>query len=416
MPVKKELLKNYITKIFSDINGFDLEGLNKEKEILSALFNTAQMINENFHTPININDIVDKTEINNTLKEMAIKCGKTSSDKNEVTFLQLYLARVYANIKRLTKIEFSDGLNENNFKDHTISASISIDLGGLIKPRLNFSKDDERLVFYSGYNTLPENLKQLFKHELRMKVLSHELSHASMCTKDYLGSLVSLEEILVERLALKAQNITRTLTKEEYNYGYSKNSPNPESSNYRIYASGEILSKIIGEEKLQTARLLGKKHLSKLLEDELKTSAVNLNTYLDSSTDKQLAHHYFNGASPEHSRILAQLEVEAFLVSTFKEKTLNNLKNTDKLKENDLYNLYKDCLDIKQVILLGENNIDQMQPVIDLRAVVSRLDEICKEKGIDYKQIKKDIKIKKLQEDTHYIKQNTIAKENTLKH
>ena len=181
---------------------------------------------------------------------MAIKCGRTSNDKSQVSFLQLYLARIYMNIKRLSKIEYTDGLTENNLKDHTISASVSVDAGGLTKPRLNFSKDDERLNIYKGYNALPENLKQLFRRELRKKVLSHELSHASACAKDHLGLLESFEEMLVERLALKSQNITRTLAREESSYGYFKNSPNPESSNYRIYAAGEILSKIIGEEKL----------------------------------------------------------------------------------------------------------------------------------------------------------------------
>lgn len=414
MSVNKEILNAYIIKVFGDIPGFDVKGLNDEHEVISSLFNNAQMINENFNSPINMKDVVDSKEINAALKEMAIKCGRTSNDKSQVSFLQLYLARIYMNIKRLSKIEYTEGLTENNLKDHAISASVSVDAGGLVKPRLNFSKDDERLNTYKGYNALPENLKQLFRRELRKKVLSHELSHASVCSKDHLGTLESFEEMLVERLALNSQNITRTLTREEYSYGYSKNSPNPESSNYRIYAAGEILSKIIGEEKLQTARLLGKKSFCQLIEEELKTKATNLNTYLDAAADKQVAHKYFKCQTPEQSRIVAQIKVESFLVSKFKEKKMNNLQNTNNLNENEICQLYRDCADIRHVLLLDKNNVNQMQSVIDLKEIISRLDQICEEKGIDYERIKEDIRKQIQQEDAHYIKQNNIIRKTSL--
>ena len=51
-----------------------------------------------------------------------------------------------------------------------------------------------------------------------------------------------------------------------------------------------------------------------------------------------------------------------------------------------------------------------MQSVIDLKEVISRLDQICEEKGIDNKQIKEDISKQIQQEDTHYIKQISKGK------
>ena len=411
MAVNNDSLKSYIIGIFSNIPGFDVEGLNGEPELLTSLIENAQMINANFNTPINMSDVSDAREINDALKEMASKCGRASSDKSQVSFLQLYLARVYINIKRLPKIEYDSGLTKDNFENHTISASISIDGGGLVKPKLIFSMEDDRLSVYKGYKSLPDNQKQLFKRELRKKVIAHELNHASVCRNSPLGVLTSFEEILVERMALRSQKITRTLETDEYNYGYSKKSPNPESSNYRIYGAGELLSKIIGEEKLQTARLLGVKKFSELIQQELGVSAVALNGLLDASADKQIAHKRFNGQTPELSRINAQIGVEAFLVSKFKEKKLKTLQKPDNLTEQELYQLYRDCADIKKLILKNKDKdkANQMDAVKDLKEIIERLDEVCIEKGIDSEVIKKDIITKKAIEDAHYVSQNNIT-------
>ena len=89
---------------------------------------------------------------------------------------------------------------------------------------------------------------------------------------------------------------------------------------------------------------------------------------------------------------------------------MNNLKNTNNLNENEIYQLYRDCADIRHVLLLDKNNVNQMQSVIDLKEVISRLDQICEEKGIDNKQIKEDISKQIQQEDAHYIKQISTGK------
>ena len=70
MAVNNDSLKSYIIGIFSNIPGFDVEGLNGEPELLTSLIENAQMINANFNTPINMSDVSDAREINDALKEM----------------------------------------------------------------------------------------------------------------------------------------------------------------------------------------------------------------------------------------------------------------------------------------------------------------------------------------------------------
>ena len=409
-------INELVTNIYKNVKGIETKGYNNEQEFLECIINSVRYFESNFTSLIKVDDLPDKVEFSKVSKSLSKISDLKLEDKKEISFAELYICRLYESIS-VHGLDLSS-IDLSNLQNITIDGTC---LKG--ESTISFSKSDRENI-YINFKNLDKDTQLKFLQELRKKVISHEFAHLSMPSHNSFRGyefLDSLEEILVERIALNSENTHRkTAAIETTPKGKMiRQIPNLESSNYRIFAIGEILSKIVGEEKMQTSRLLGASTFFRVISEELNYSAEEMKdfgTMINAATNVQTAKYFAKKQNspmqtlpPEEIRIRYQLLLENKLLTIYKEKILSDLTNAQDISKDKLEQLYKDCADIRQVILKHEDKIKQneMPSIKTLKEIIIKLDELAQLKGINPQEIKNKISQEIKEENNHYINQQT---------
>ena len=398
---REETLRSVAANVFGKMNGMGVRGLNGEQEIFESLMANILYIDSQMQTPIDIDSLqLDEknryiqyaTEINEILGKEIFKTSGTVRPSD------LYIARVYENLSGGPGVICSvRDLEPYTFNADIIRRRSNGDIGRL---RLEALTPNNRAGEYPEYAYLSEADKKSFRQEMRKKVFSHEFNHLSI-TETSGSSLdcMELEEIAVERMALKANGLARIVTVDRCGGKYTQKLPNRESSRSAIYASGEILSLILGEENFQVARMTGK--LDELIQRELGMTAKELNRMLYCCRDKEGAKRKGYGDVFE-----AQIETEQMLLEKYAQKVLNQLQKQDQcVNYDDMEQIYNELGHLYKLILKKSDPAarENMESVKILKSLLARCDSLLDSYHIDSDAFKEAVKERSAVKNPHYI-------------
>lgn len=227
-------------------------------EVIDAITATYVYLDDKYEEKISVEEIQD-----------AKKFKGVTTPRSEYTIAEIYLNRVFNNVKEVVADHGSAGPNSSQFDQYTLKV--------FVLPE-NHPSWEERLKSTPGYNTMTEEEKDFRMKQIRAKVITHELIHAGSFDGETIGFISTsffsqekrdskhgkgfavnysiacsglFEELLTEELALDIVGMNRRFlevrnlsdTDELECIVYS--SRNPESSNYFINCLGAYLTRSI---------------------------------------------------------------------------------------------------------------------------------------------------------------------------